>query len=174
MKNYCLILALSVIAFAFSGCNGGNDEPDVPRGDEFELLTFSVENIINSENVKIEYYSPDPGCGIRKIYWITANNKAGEITLKCTNAEKLYIVRGYSYSENFTAEKEYWSVKVVDSNTVTFSFDEIGDNKIEPSYPGVGDITILSKSNDGEKKEFFYVRRFDTDTPLSNELNKFG
>lgn len=161
MKNYCFILLPLFIAFAFSGCNGGNDEPDVPKG---EVLTFSVENIINSGNVKIEYYSPDPGCGIRERYWITANNKAGDITLKCANAEDLYIqAGGCSYSEIYTAENGFWSVKVIDSKTVTFSFDEIGDNCLDFSCQ---DITILSK--DGEKKEYFNVRRFDTDTPLSN------
>ncbi len=37
--------------------------------EEDSPLMFSVESISNPENVRMEYYSPDPCC-ISKMYWI--------------------------------------------------------------------------------------------------------
>ena len=53
-------------------------------------LLFSVENISNYGNVKMEYYSPDPSC-VSKMYWIYANSCASEITIKCTNSNSIFI-----------------------------------------------------------------------------------
>ena len=48
-----------------------------------------MENIEDSENVKLDYYV-DPHC-IPKAYYITSNSCASEITIRCTNANSLFI-----------------------------------------------------------------------------------
>ncbi len=115
MKKLLYIL-LPVIAILFTGC----EEDDSP-------ILFSTENISNPDNVRIEYYSPDPAC-VPRMYQITANSDQGEISIKCTNFSRISIDK---YERETGAD---WTAKLIDSNTIVVSFNEIEtDNNQEIS-----------------------------------------
>ena len=126
MKNLLFIL-LPIIAILFTGC----EEDDSP-------ILFSTENISNPDNVKIEYYSPDPSC-VPRMYTITANSNQSEISIKCTNFSNIDL------EKCDCEEGAEMTAKLVDSNTVVVSFNEIeADNEQEIStksgYIGVSAI----------------------------------
>ena len=140
MKKIFYIL-LPVIAILFTGC----EEDDSP-------ILFSTEKISNTDNVKIEYYSPDPSCLPRK-YIITANSNQGEITIKCTNFSQIVLER-CDYEEG--AE---WTANLIDSTTIVVSFNEIeADNDQEMSTKS-GYIEVSASDKKGKATTFIDVRR---------------
>ena len=109
MKKLLSIL-LPIIAILFTGC----EEDDSP-------ILFSTEIISNPDNVKIEYYSPDPCC-VPRGYTITANSNQSEISIKCTNFSRINLEK--CDCEDGTE----LTAKLIDSNTVVVSFNEIAPN----------------------------------------------
>ena len=106
MKKF-LCIFLPILAMFFTGC----EEDDSP-------ILFSTENISNTDNVKVEYYSPDPSC-VPRMYTITANSNQSEISIKCTNFSQIAIEKcDFEEGSDCTA-------KLIDSNTVVVSFNGI-------------------------------------------------
>lgn len=139
MKKSIILFALTIIALAISGC----EEDETP-------LKFSTVSVDNPDNVKVEYFSPDPCCR-PKSYWITTNDRASQLTLKCANSSSIYISHradegsSSSTGTSFTSYRGKWSAKVIDSNKITFTFDEI-DDETPFEYEIINDyITIYTK-----------------------------
>lgn len=150
-----LYIILPLIALAFCSC----------EEEESELI-FSTENITNPENVKIEYFSPDPSCQPKE-YVITTNNCESEITLKCKNANQIYLgIKSSSTDENdaetsssneYNSLSEKWQVRIIDSNTLIFTFDKINLEDTEDFiYSGV---QILAKDKKGQISSFIKILR---------------
>ena len=99
-------------------------------------LLFSVESISNHDNVKMEYYSPDPSC-VSKMYYIDANSCASEITIKCTNANSIFIEdHEGKILEEYLCSNGFWKAEIVNSNTIIFTLDEIDKDLVDESYIG--------------------------------------
>ncbi|MBD5246573.1 MAG: hypothetical protein HDS54_00190 [Barnesiella sp.] len=110
MMKKLLTILLPIIAILFTGC----EEDDSP-------ILFATENISNPDNVKIEYYSPDPCC-VPRGYTITANSNQSEISIRCTNFSRINLEKcDCEDGAELTA-------KLIDSNTVVVSFNEIAPN----------------------------------------------
>lgn len=157
MKKYIFILLL---AFAVSCSDDINVEAD---------LQFATESISNPDNVKIDYYSPDPSC-MQKMYWVYANAAQSELTVKCTNFSPI-IMGGYAPNyefgsdlghyegDTFISSKGNWSATLIDSETLKFSFKEITEVSSEAD---TADETMWITAKDKKKslKTSFYVVRF--------------
>ena len=93
--------------------------------DEAALL-FSVENITDNNNVKLEYYSPDPCC-VPKMYYIVANRLSSEMTLKCTNADNITLTALSAISDDNTTTNTSiagrWTATIIDTNTIKLTID---------------------------------------------------
>ncbi|MDE7413906.1 MAG: hypothetical protein K2N05_09005 [Muribaculaceae bacterium] len=122
---------MTIIANLFTGC----EEDDSP-------ILFSTENISNPLNVKIEYYSPDPSC-VPRMYYITANSNQSEISIKCCNFNQIAI------DKCDCEEGSDWTAKLIDSNTIVVSFNEIEkDNDQETSIlSGYIEVSAVGKKN---------------------------
>lgn len=120
-------------------------------------LLFDEEYVSNSDNIILEYYSPDPGCGIPKLYYVTANKFAGELVLKCKNADVIAI-KNYpdGVLHEYVSTDGGWKAEVVNSNTIKLTFDEIDQN------PG---------DDSGELQEWFKVVSLDQKDELSETIS---
>lgn len=160
MKKY-LPLLLVFFAVTFGGC----------EEDEAELI-FSTEKITHSENVKLEYYSPDPSC-VAKSYRIQANAGESELVIKCTNASA--IVLGYipepdkgfftdpvegDHNENtYTSVNGHWTATLIDANTIQFTFDEMDENNDDECYVVDDALVVSAQTSKGVLKTNFSVTR---------------
>ncbi|MDE6536352.1 MAG: hypothetical protein K2K82_10155 [Muribaculaceae bacterium] len=113
MRNFVtFILLLSV--FGLSSCL-----------EEEAELRFSTKSIINPENIKIEYFSPDPPHCV-KMYYIDANYEASEIILQCKNANNIYIANKEAESPSYYyCEDGQWSAELISPNRVKLILDKI-------------------------------------------------
>lgn len=127
-------------------------------------LLFSVVHISNSNNVRMEYYSPDPCC-VSKMYWIDANSNSSEITIKCTNENSIFIEdHEGKISEEYICSSGYWKAKIINSNTIIFTFEEINSDSVEdPYYDRVG-FNLVSQTKKGMVRTGIYVNRISTRT----------
>lgn len=146
MNKYLSMVVSVFFALAFTACE--EDDAD---------LMFSVETISDSNNVKVEYYSPDPSC-VPKMYHIVTNRLSSELTIKCTNADNITIGNIPDYDDNFftdpvegneDADKTYtsttynWTATLTDSNTIRFVFEEITGTNTTESY-FIDDFLVVS------------------------------
>lgn len=127
-------LLFRLFPFLFVAVLCGCEEDDSP------LLFDTVENT-NPQNVKIEYYSPDPSC-VPRSYTITTNGLAGELTLRCSNAQIIYFGEIGSNSRawygvtdsgevdmnTLVFDDGNWYVTLVDNNSLRFVFRESAVN----------------------------------------------
>lgn len=145
-KLYCLLLGIMFMV-SFAAC----EEEDSP-------LLFTQEEISDPDNVKLEYYSPDPCC-VSKEYHISANSNASELTIRCTNANSIFITnRDGGHLQEFTSADGKWKATLVDENVITFAFDEIWDDKAE--FPVIyQSLKIVSQTKKGEVSTYIQVRR---------------
>ncbi|MDE7408569.1 MAG: hypothetical protein K2N09_00945 [Muribaculaceae bacterium] len=121
-------------------------------------LLFSVESISNPENVIMEYYSPDPSC-VSKMYWIDANSCASEINIKCTNANSIFIEdHEGKILEEYICSGGFWKAEIVNSNTITFTFDEVDSDL----YLDQAGFNVVSQTKKGMVKTGIYVKRLPT------------
>lgn len=133
--------------------------------DDSELM-FTTQVCAPGTNVKIDYYSPDPA-HVDRMYWITANNNTSELIIKCSNASNLSItalsdalpddydpdvtVEGIVDGDTFTSPNGYWSVTLVDDNTLRFVFDKVKESNPHYENGAVGSsLTIVAPSPKGK------------------------
>ncbi|MDE5568397.1 MAG: hypothetical protein K2J12_08125 [Muribaculaceae bacterium] len=160
-KSLSLILT-AIFALALVAC----------EEDDAELM-FSAETISDNNNVKVEYYSPDPCC-VPKTYHIVTNRLSSELTIKCTNADNITIGSIPDSNNNFLtdpvegnedADKTYtsitktWTATLIDSNTIRFSFDEIDDSTIDDTYFIVEFLPVSAKTKKGNVSTSIHVTR---------------
>ncbi len=105
MKKYFVLILSIILVTALCGC----EEEDSP------LLFTTIENT-SPQNVKIDYYSPDPAC-VPRSYTITTNRFAGELTIKCSNSPNIYFAE---IGDNSRAKYGVTSSGEVDINTLVF------------------------------------------------------
>ena len=121
-------------------------------------LLFAEEYVSNPANVKLEYYSPDPCC-VSKMYWIKTNNRASKITIKCTNANSIFIENHEgNHSEEYISNEGQWKAEVVNSNTITITFDEFVYSPEDPIY--IGGLNVASQTKKGLVGTSISVTRF--------------
>ena len=133
-------------------------------GEEDSPLLFSVESISNPENVIMEYYSPDPSC-VSKMYWIDANSCASAISIKCTNANLIFIEDHEGMmSEEYFCSEAFWKAEIVNSNTITFTFAEIDSD----SYLDQAGFNVVSQTKKGLIRTGIYVKRLPTLSPVAH------
>ena len=153
MKKLILLFASLIPLLAFTAC----EEKDSP-------LRFSQEDISDSENVKLEYYSPDPTC-VAKMYYITANSCASRISIKCTNANSISIENHEGkILEEYTSAQGQWKAELVNSNTITFTFNEIDPNSIDESYYASEGFNVISQTKKGVVRTNISVMRLTKST----------
>ncbi len=125
IKRSLFTILATVSLLSFTACDDDDKTP----------LLLTVESISDSNNVVFEYYTPDPSC-VDKMYWVTANSNASEVTLQSTNASSMYF---HDNKTEYICTEGNWKVELIDSNTLKFTFDEIevaSDEK--PSDVGTG------------------------------------
>lgn len=106
MRNL-IIFVMLLSVFAFSSCI-----------EKEAKLRFSTKSIVNPENIKIEYYSPDPPHCV-KMYYIDANYEASEIILQCKNTNNIYIANKEAESPSYYyCERGQWSAELISPNRV--------------------------------------------------------
>lgn len=113
MKKLIFFFLSFLSLIAFVSC----EEEEAP-------LRFSTENISNTNDVKLEYYSPDPHC-IGKMYYLVAYGNSSEITLVCTNGNSIFLNDNQT---RVTSPDGLWAAEVVSSNSVTIRFAEADKN----------------------------------------------
>ena len=156
MKNLIFILAGIASLLLFTSC----EEEDSP-------LLFSEEYVSSPENVKMEYYSPDPCC-VSKMYWIEANSCASELLIKCTNANSIFIENHEnSISEEYSCSKGQWKAEVNNSNTITFRFEELDHDLEDTPLINVG-FNVVSQTKKGLIRTSINVMRYTKNYDLSN------
>ncbi len=143
IKKNALFLC-SLLLISLSSCN---DEPENEKIPEMEWVAVSNTS---PESIKVSYISPDPGCGIPKIFYIYALGKGGDVTVRCTNYENLYFTT--TASNEYADENLAFTLSKVDDNTVRFHFNEFisekealnGDLYINSEYEGKNVRTCFS------------------------------
>ncbi len=150
-----LLILFSFIAYIITACS-----------EEDSQLMFSVENISNPENIKLEYYSPDPTC-VSKMYWIYANRNASEINIKCTNANSIFIEDHEGKRlEQYLCSDGFWKAEIINSNTITFTCEEI-DSDLYSDQVG---FNVVSQTKKGMVRTGIYVKRLPISTPLNSNF----
>ena len=105
------------------------------------------------ESIKVSYISPDPGCGIPKIFYIYALGKGGDVTVRCTNYENLYFTT--TASNEYADENLAFTLSKVDNNTVRFHFNEFISEKEAVN----GDLYIYCKKKKKNVRTCFSIFR---------------
>lgn len=136
--------------------------------EEESQLRFVTESVSDSDNVKIEYYSPDPCC-VPKMYYITANNCASNLTIRCSNASSiLFENRGGELSEEYACPEGRWKATLHDSNVITVSFDEVGSEASEEFGPMVivGFNVVSTGQNGSDRAQMSVMRLLSESGPI--------
>ena len=114
-----------LLTLLFVSCSD-SDEPNAK--DLNSPLLFTLESISNSKDISYEYYSPDPGCGIQKKYYIYANNSVSELVLKCENFDEIYFdmpqADTYPQTQYTSDELNAFTAVITDGNILTIKFDK--------------------------------------------------
>lgn len=158
MKKFFLMSVCAVVLLSLFSCNGDKESP----------LIFKEEYVSNSDNIILEYYSPDPHCGIPKLYYVTANKFAGELELKCENADVIAIKNHRDEVMNeYVSVEGGWKAEVINSNTIKFTFDQVtltpeGDSSV--AYEGFNVVSLDQK--DEHRGGFNILRLTDSSDPL--------
>lgn len=127
--------------------------------EEESALLFTVESNSEPENVKMEYYSPDPSC-VAKMYWIDANSCASTISIKCTNANDISIENHEGkVSEGYLCTSGLWRAEVVNSNTITFTFEEVCNEPEDAPYIDSMGFNVVAQTDKGTVRTGIYVNR---------------
>lgn len=139
-------------ALMFAGLCVSCEEEESP-------IFFDTESNSNPENVSCEYYSPDPSC-VEKMYWITAYDEAGEITLRCTNQSNITLSHSQpDISEDGCYHSPFgaWSASVSNGNLLKIKFEPVEPNTTDPNK---GDyITVISQTKKGAVSTSVQVNR---------------
>lgn len=143
-KKYLSVLMLTLLAVTIAGCK--DSEEKTP------LLLLEKANT-SPEDLRLEYYTPDPSC-IPKSYYIYANLKGGELTLEPVNSSTLSFgviprigdSNGVRVDDTkWVSRNGKWTATLTDGKTLKFVFDpvtdasELGEYKADWAYiPIVG------------------------------------
>ena len=147
MKKLLCRIILPLFLFIFNSCEI-----------EESPILFSVENISNPENVKVDYFSPDPSC-VEKSYTIWADEKESVVTLKCTNADPIFFNKYGSTNMEYNSVYGHWSAKLVDSTTIIFSFEAVENFNSDEAFIGDG-LKIFAQDKKGIISTYISVIRF--------------
>lgn len=141
-----LLLLLPLLALTFTACEEDDAE-----------LTFTTENNTDPGNITVEYYSPDPSC-VDRMYWITAGSQGGELTLRCNNADAIFInnTANGATPSSYTSTRGSWTARIVSPNTVTITFDPIDDLD---SLNTNDYLTLASNTKKGLASTSLYIHR---------------
>lgn len=145
-KKYLSVLMLTLLAVTITGCK--DSEEKTP------LLLLEKANT-SPEDLRLEYYTPDPSC-IPKSYYIYANLKGGELTLEPVNSSTLSFgviprigdSNGVRVDDTkWVSRNGKWTATLTDGKTLKFVFDpvtdasELGKYKADWAYiPIVGTV----------------------------------
>lgn len=127
--------------------------------EEESPILFDTESNSNPENIKFEYYSPDPSC-MGKMYWITAYNEAGEITLKCTNQSNITLAHNqHDITEDgcYHSQLGAWSASVSNGNILKIQFEPVEPNKTDPNKYDY--VTVISNTKKGTVSTSVQINR---------------
>lgn len=130
MKKVFYSIVLLLFALVVNSCK----EEETP-------IYFVVKNTYNSENVFMDYFSPDPSC-IEKSYYIYANSNSSEIIIQCTNYEQIFLTSLNSPLKEYESYLGGWKAKLIDEKTILFAFNGIEQNG-ENQEPVSGDFLII-------------------------------
>lgn len=159
--NKFTIPFILILCCLFSACS-----EDGPKKNNDEIL-FNVEENTAPENLKLDYYSPDPHC-VPPTYWITANKHASELTIKITNGTdisitKLFDTEGQPLSltvgQTVRNPRGFWSVTIVDATTVKFIFEEVSEPVSTNNQYSADNIIFSAKREKAELKTDIFVQR---------------
>lgn len=172
MKKYLLLALLPLLAMA---CNdNGGSEPVLEAA-----LVFDVESVASPESIEIDYSSPDPGCGVPKMYAIYADNTPNELLMKCTNIEKIKLIQavesnysttngtsskvsGYIYDSKVSFEQSACTLEVIDDNVLKITLAEMPSSL--PLEIGEFDYSTVSfyvadSSNSAKVRDYIQIQR---------------
>ncbi|MDE6320870.1 MAG: hypothetical protein K2L93_01070, partial [Muribaculaceae bacterium] len=102
--------------------------------------------------VKVEYYSPDPSC-VPRMYTITANSNQSEISIKCTNFSQISI------DKCDCEEGADWTARLIDSNTIAVSFNEIEAADDQEISTKIGYIVVSAIGKKGKVTTDIMIHR---------------
>lgn len=148
MKTFLYILLIPILAVALSSC----EEEESP-------ILFSTESISNPENVKIEYFSPDPSCQ-PKSYRVWTNSQESELKIKCTNFLTIFLDDIGTSKDEYISTSGDWSAKLIDGNIIVFSFKKIDSDNVDESYSTDDGIYIYANNKKGQVSTHITVTRF--------------
>lgn len=119
-----LFLLVPLLVWGLVSCSEGLEEEAVE-------LVFAEKHIASEDHLTLRYFSPDPGCGIPKMYWIAATAVENTLTLKCSETDSLVslAVQGVKAGVKVTDEAGHWTAVLTDAKTLSFTFDGIDDPK---------------------------------------------
>lgn len=141
-----------LVGLVFGGLCVSCEEAESP-------ILFDTESNSNPENVRCEYYSPDPSC-VEKMYWITAYDEACEITLKCTNQSNITLAHSQpDISEDGCYHSPFgaWSASVSNGNLLKIQFEAVEPDTTDPNK---GDyVTVISKTKKGTVSTSVQINR---------------
>ncbi len=143
--------------FVLSACDESDDE-----------LIFLLNEMSNSENVQFDYYFTDAS-EKSKVYWIGANSKESSLVISCADAESVMFedFEGETFTE-YVSAKGHWSAKIINSNTVVFTFEKIapGSESSAVTIVDIFDFVVKSKKHT-EKAKVQVTRLINSSAPLS-------
>ena len=128
-------------------------------------LVFAETDMLDPDHLQLRYESPDPGCGIPKIYWITATAEENTLTLKCGGTDSLVAIGSWGVNGTFTAtpggkitsEAGHWTAVLTDTKTLSFTFDGVEDPDAE-DYVDMG-LTVSAVAGGRQTLVDFYITR---------------
>lgn len=162
MKKF-LFPFLMVACMLMVSCS--ND--DAPKN---KVLFEIVENS-SPGNILLDYYSPDPHC-VPPLYWLSVNNQASELIIKCTTSSDVevnilqYLNEGNINTLPVPIVEGQWSIEKINPNTLKLTFDKVN---VTESTPEVCTYQFYVKDPADNASVSFYVTRF---MKIENSLEK--
>lgn len=158
MATTVRITVIALISlFLFCGCDENDDD-----------MLFLLDEISDTHNVQFDYYYTDES-ETSKMYWIGANSKEGSLVISCADVSSVHIEnsKGESFTEYISA-KGHWSARIVNSNTVVFTFDRIQPDNDDSSSTVVERFNFVGKTKKGNVRADVQVTRFTkSDSPVN-------
>ncbi len=165
MKKF---LALALLAILTMACH----EDTITVREAF--FTFDLEKVASAENMRFYYSSPDPGCGLPKMYTLILDRMANEVILKCNNRSQIIFKkaeeqagdkRSMAYISYDGTEMNLdlagTKFSIIDGNMVKIvaeEMDEVDENEAGSSV--FCTITLADPADPGKIYEHFIFQRF--------------
>lgn len=130
-RKLCSLKIIGIIMATglFFSCSGKNDEPSLPNHSipESPFQLKLVESGNAYESSILNYYSPDPGCGIPYHYEILADYRQQTVIVECTNYDNIELDLSKSYigdAMELNQEEGLWA-EVTDNNKLCIQLPEL-------------------------------------------------